>query len=63
MRSVQLGGELAIEDVLDVGHGRAHAALPDGARARVLAARGVVEASLADGQAHYGINTGFGALA
>ncbi|TVQ62636.1 MAG: histidine ammonia-lyase [Phycisphaerales bacterium] len=32
------------------------------ARARAEAARGVIESHLNDGQAHYGINTGFGSL-
>ncbi|MCB9739170.1 MAG: histidine ammonia-lyase [Deltaproteobacteria bacterium] len=63
MRSVEVGSPISVEDVLDIGHGRAHARLGEGARVGVAAARGVVEASLADGQAHYGINTGFGALA
>lgn len=32
------------------------------ARASIAAARGIVERHLADGEAHYGINTGFGSL-
>jgi histidine ammonia-lyase len=63
MRTIAIGHALALDDALAVGHGLAVAVLDAAARVRVDAARAVVEASLADGRAHYGINTGFGALA
>ena len=46
-----------------VARGRARAELAPEARERVRRARALVEARLADGEAHYGINTGFGTLA
>ncbi len=63
MYKVDLGEPLSIDDALAVAEYQAHAVLAPAAHARVVAARAVVDASLADGQAHYGINTGFGALA
>lgn len=49
-------------DVERVAHGNAQVRLAPGAIERMRGARGVVERCLADGQAHYGINTGFGSL-
>ncbi|HET9596507.1 MAG TPA: histidine ammonia-lyase [Anaeromyxobacteraceae bacterium] len=64
MRHVLLDGEtLRLEEVLAVARGEARAELAPGARERVRAARALVDARLEDGQAHYGINTGFGTLA
>jgi histidine ammonia-lyase len=64
MERVLLDGDtLTIEEVLAVSHGRARAELAPQARERVRRARDLVEARLADGEAHYGINTGFGTLA
>ncbi len=64
MNRVEIGGSLGIEAALQVAHGQAEVVFNEAARARVQAARGVVEAAVADhGVAHYGINTGFGALA
>lgn len=64
MERVLLDGDtLTIEEVLAVSHGRARAELAPGARERVRRARAFVEARLEDGEAHYGINTGFGTLA
>ena len=64
MERVLLDGDtLNIEEVLAVSHGRARAELSPGARERVRRARALVEARLEDGEAHYGINTGFGTLA
>jgi len=57
------GDTLTLEEVLAVSHGRARAELSPGARDRVRRARALVEARLEDGEAHYGINTGFGTLA
>lgn len=58
-----IGASFGIDEVLAVGHRRARVELDQDSRARIAAARHVVDASLADGRAHYGINTGFGALA
>lgn len=63
MRTYPIGDTFGIDTVLAIGHGKARVELDDATRARIVAARGVVDASLADGRAHYGINTGFGALA
>jgi histidine ammonia-lyase len=46
-----------------VSGGRARAELSPSARERVRRARALVQARLEDGEAHYGINTGFGTLA
>jgi histidine ammonia-lyase len=64
MERVLLDGDtLSIEEVLAVSRGRARAELAPEARERVRRARALVEARLGDGEAHYGINTGFGTLA
>src|SRR5574338_119641 len=64
MEHVLLDGDtLTLEEVREVAAGAARAALAPGARDRVRQARALVEARLEDGQAHYGINTGFGTLA
>ncbi len=64
MEHVLLDGDtLTIEEVLAVAHGRARAEISPAARERVRAARALVEARLEDGEAHYGINTGFGTFA
>jgi histidine ammonia-lyase len=64
MERVLLDGEtLTLEEVLAAAHGRARVELAPGARERVRRARALVEARLEDGEAHYGINTGFGTLA
>jgi histidine ammonia-lyase len=57
------GDTLTIEEVLAVSLGRARAELSPAARERVRRSRALVEARLEDGEAHYGINTGFGTLA
>ncbi len=62
-RTVFVGEPLTLEDCLQVAWQHADVALAPAAIADIQAARGVVEASLDDGHAHYGINTGFGALA
>ena len=62
MRTYPIGDNFGIDAVLAIGHRRARVELDDATRVRVEAARRVVDASLADGRAHYGINTGFGAL-
>jgi histidine ammonia-lyase len=64
MRHVLLDGDtLALEEVEAVARGEAQVALAPAARQRVRDARALVEARLSDGEAHYGINTGFGTLA
>ena len=64
MNTVEIGGSLGIEAALEVAHGRAGVGFGEISRRRVIAARDVVNAAVADsGVAHYGINTGFGALA
>jgi histidine ammonia-lyase len=57
------GSPLTTADVEAVAHGRATARLAPDARARLSARRGVLEEMLGDGEAHYGVNTGFGSLA
>jgi histidine ammonia-lyase len=60
---VVLDGEsLSIEDVYAVAVGRARASLADGARARMLRTRAVVEDVVKSGAAVYGVTTGFGKL-
>lgn len=55
-------GPLALDDVEAVArHGRPVAIGP-AAVEKIAAARRIVEQSLSDGRAHYGINTGFGSL-
>jgi histidine ammonia-lyase len=64
MEHVLLDGDtLTLEEAVAVAHGRARAEVSPGARERVRRARALVEARLEDGEAHYGINTGFGNLA
>ncbi len=59
---VQVGESLTLDDVVAVARG-AEVAFPTSARTRVESARAVIERALADGQAVYGVTTGFGALA
>jgi histidine ammonia-lyase len=58
------GDTLTLEDVERVaGSLDTHVALADGAEARILRSRAVVERALADGATVYGVTTGFGRLA
>jgi len=57
------GENLRLEEIEAVAHPGAPVELSPRARVRVAAARSLVEARLDDGEAHYGINTGFGTLA
>jgi len=57
------GDTLELEEVRAVSRGLARVELAPEARARVRAARALVDARLSDGEPHYGINTGFGTLA
>jgi histidine ammonia-lyase len=64
MKHVLLDGDtLTLDEVRVVADGRARAELAPAAREKVRRSRAVVEARLADGAPHYGINTGFGTLA
>ena len=56
-------GPLTEADVVAVARDDATVGLDPDARARVAAARGVVDALAGDTEPHYGISTGFGALA
>ncbi|HTG47384.1 MAG TPA: histidine ammonia-lyase [Actinomycetota bacterium] len=59
---VRLGEPLRLQDVVDVADGAA-VVFEEPARARVRAARDVVERAIAEGRTMYGVTTGFGALA
>ncbi len=60
--SVELGGPLRIEDVVEIARG-ARATLSDDVLRRVDAARQVVVAAVEAGSVVYGVTTGFGFLA
>ena len=60
---IQLDGQkLTIEQIADVAHGREQVTLSAEARARIAAARRVVEKIVAENRTVYGVNTGFGRL-
>ncbi|GAA2035047.1 histidine ammonia-lyase [Agromyces tropicus] len=62
--SVTVGtGPLTIDDVVAVARHDARVELDDAALAEVAASRAIVEGLAADPEPHYGISTGFGALA
>jgi histidine ammonia-lyase len=64
MQRVLIDGDtLKLEEIRAVARGEARAELAPEARARVRAARELVEARAAEPEPHYGINTGFGTLA
>jgi histidine ammonia-lyase len=64
MRVVELDGKnLGIVDVVDVAHGRARVAAAPSVLGRLARARALVDELAAGDEPHYGINTGFGALA
>jgi histidine ammonia-lyase len=56
-------GALSFEDVVAVARSNARVELADPARDAMAASRSIVEALAADTLPHYGISTGFGALA
>ncbi|MDQ3907794.1 MAG: aromatic amino acid lyase, partial [Acidobacteriota bacterium] len=56
------GQQLTLEEIERVARGDESVALADGARARVEAARRVVERIVEEGRVVYGVNTGFGKL-
>ena len=57
------GNSLTLDDLAAIAYERAPASLTDEARARVTAARSVVDAFARGDQPVYGINTGFGNFA
>ncbi|BCS33955.1 histidine ammonia-lyase [Luteitalea sp. TBR-22] len=57
------GSPLTPAQVEAVAHGRAAVTLAPAARTRLVASRVALERLLDDGEAHYGVNTGFGSLA
>ena len=57
------GGTLTLEQLVAIADDRAPVAITDAARARVAAARRVVDARAAGSEPVYGINTGFGSFA
>lgn len=63
MTTIEVGKRLQIADVVRVARWDAPVALCAEAVARMRQGRAVVEGRLGDGLPHYGINTGFGALA
>ncbi|MFN9993174.1 MAG: histidine ammonia-lyase [Phycisphaerales bacterium] len=56
------GAPLTIEQFVAVARHRACVSIAPAAIAKMTASRAVIEDALADGLAHYGINTGFGSL-
>jgi histidine ammonia-lyase len=56
------GQQLTLDQIAAVANGEERVSLADEARARIEAARRVVEQIVADNRAVYGINTGFGKL-
>ncbi|MCC7075022.1 MAG: histidine ammonia-lyase [Deltaproteobacteria bacterium] len=63
-RTVTLDGRsLRLEDVADVAHGRVQVEIAPAVLARLARARTHVDELAAGSEPHYGINTGFGALA
>ena len=63
MTVVRIGERLSIEDLVAVARDGATVVLTPEAVVRIARGRAVVDAHLADTLPHYGINTGFGALA
>ena len=60
--SIAIGGSLSLDDVVAVAAGET-VELPREAAVRMESSRGVVEQKVRDGEAVYGITTGFGSLA
>ena len=56
-------GPISVDDVVAVARFDAHVVIDDEARSAVATSRGVVDRLAADTAPHYGISTGFGALA
>lgn len=60
---INIGKSLTLDDVIHIACMGKKVGLDQDARMHMQASRQVVEDRLTDGQPHYGINTGFGALA
>ncbi len=60
---VMTGDALTVDDVVDVGYGRARVELGPSVDERMAASRGVVASAVEKGTVAYGVTTGFGALA
>jgi histidine ammonia-lyase len=60
--TIEIGAGLTLADVAAVADG-APVTFPSAARARVLAARAVIDRAVASGETMYGVTTGFGSLA
>lgn len=56
------GAPISIDQVVAVARHRVGVAIAPAAVAQMVASRAVINEALADGMAHYGINTGFGSL-
>ncbi|MBI3298682.1 MAG: histidine ammonia-lyase [Elusimicrobia bacterium] len=63
MSAFALGTPVRLEDLESVARGGRRLSLPAAARARVARSRAALERAAASGEAHYGVNTGFGELA
>ena len=64
MCEIRIGSRaLTVEDVVAVARSGTRVVVSEDAIGRIRRGRAVVDARLGDGLAHYGINTGFGALA
>lgn len=64
MRTVTVGsGPVSLDDVVAVSRHDAHVSLDPASLARVAESRAVIDALASDPNPHYGISTGFGALA
>jgi len=62
--SVAVGhGPLSLRDVVDVARDGATVALPAEVLARIRSGREIIDALVDDAEPHYGVSTGFGALA
>ncbi len=61
--TIELNGDLTLEQVERVARGETRVVLSADARRRIDASRAVVERAVAEGRVVYGLTTGFGALA
>lgn len=61
MKSVEVGGALSIEDVVEVSVHNAKVSVPESALRKVSECRRALEKLIASGERIYGITTGFGA--
>lgn len=63
MTQFKLGSPVRLEDLEAVTRGGRRLSLPSAARARIQRSRAALERAADSGEAHYGVNTGFGELA